>query len=151
MTEPARSDPLRSSPDEITRKFLFRFTSPYRMAGLPFGVVPGTCGVVLSQGRLTAAFGPWRVRTELSNVASTELSGPFGMLLTAGPARLSFSDRGLTFATNPDQAVCIKFHRSVSGIEPAGLLRHPGLTVTVADCAGLMAALEDARREGISA
>lgn len=90
---------------------------------------------------LKARFGPWTLRTDLENVASAERTGPFGTLKTAGPAHLSFADRGLTFATNPDQGVCIRFHRPVGGIEPAGLLRHPGLTVTVADSDGLIAAL----------
>ena len=139
MTNAAR--PVR---DIITEKFLFRFTAPYRIAGLPFGVRPGTCSVSLAEGKLIARFGPWQVRTGLDNVASTQLSGPFGLIKTAGPAHLSLSDRGLTFATNSDQAVCIGFHRPVRGIEPTGLLRHPGLTVTVADCAGLIKALEGA-------
>ena len=50
-------------------------------------------------------------------------------------------DRGLTFATNGDRGVCIKFHRSVRGIAPLGLLRHPALTVTVEDVDGLVARL----------
>lgn len=138
------TDTGRMTPNTITRKFLFRFTRPYRIAGLPFGVVPATCGVVLSEGVLKARFGPWTVRTGLDNVASAMRTGPFGTLKTAGPAHLSFADRGLTFATNPDQGVCIRFHRPVTGIEPTGLLRHPGLTVTVADCDGLISALEEA-------
>ena len=135
------TDATRSRPDVITEKFLFRFTRTYRLAGLPFGVTPGTSGVVLSNGELTARFGPWRVRTGLDNVASAEPTGPFRLLKSAGPGRLSLSDLGLTFATNPDQGVCIRFHRPVAGIEPTGLLRHPGLTVTVADCDALIAAL----------
>jgi len=43
------------------------------------------------------------------------------------------ADRGLTFATNGERGLCIRFRDPVSGIEPTGHLRHPGLTVTVAD------------------
>jgi len=37
--------------------------------------------------------------------------------------------------------VCLEFHEPVTGIDPLGLIRHPGLTVTVADPEGLAAAL----------
>jgi hypothetical protein len=61
--------------------------------------------------------------------------------MTIGPAHLSFTDRGLTMATNGDRGVCIRFREPVAGIEPTGRIRHPGLTVTVADCDGLLARL----------
>lgn len=143
-TDTGMTDTARPVRDTTTREFRFRFTTPYRIAGLPFGVLPGTCAVVLSEGKVVARLGPWKVSTGLDNVASAQLSGPLEAVKTAGPARLSFADRGLTFATNPDQAVCMRFHRAVCGIEPTGLLRHPGLTVTVADCTGLLEALEAA-------
>jgi len=60
-------------------------------------------------------------------------TGPYAFLKTAGPARLTVSDRGLTLATNRDRGVLITFRVPVPGIEPLGLLRHPELTVTVAD------------------
>jgi hypothetical protein len=37
--------------------------------------------------------------------------------------------------------VLIRFDSPVRGIDPAGLIRHPELTVTVADIEGLVAAL----------
>ena len=61
---------------------------------------------------------------------------------TAGPAHLSLADRGLTFATNGDRGVCLIMREPVSGIDPFGLLRHPNLTVTVADCDGLVNAVQ---------
>ena len=125
----------------MCRNFEFRFATAFRLAALPFGITPSRCGVGLHEERFEARFGPWRVRTGLDNIASVELVGPFGFLKTAGPARLSLADRGVTFATNPDQGVCVRFHRPVRGIEPTGIVRHPGLTVTVADCAGLREAL----------
>jgi len=39
--------------------------------------------------------------------------------------------------------VCICFREPVTGLDPTGRLRHPGLTVTVADVDGLVAALAE--------
>lgn len=121
--------------------FPFRFDPAYRLASLPFGVRPGNCEVQVTEDEVIARFGPWTVRTPLSNIKDTRITESYAFVKAAGPARLSFADRGLTFATNGEQGLCMCFHEPVRGIEPAGLLRHPGLTVTVADCAGLRAAL----------
>jgi hypothetical protein len=59
-----------------------------------------------------------------------------------GPPHLSFRDRGLTFATNQERGVCVRFHEPVAGIDPRGWIRHPGLTVTVEDPEALIAAIE---------
>ena len=125
--------------------FGFRFSTAYRLAGAPFGVTPSTCVVEVGQDRLLARFGPWRAQTELSNIADVTITGPYGFLKTAGPARLSFADRGLTFATNADRGVCLTFRSPIRGIEPTGRLRHPNLTVTVADCEALASALKSPR------
>ena len=66
------------------------------------------------------------------------VTGPYAFLKTAGPARLAITDRGLTFATNGDRGVLISFHSAVRGLDPLGILRHPELTVTVADIDGLV-------------
>lgn len=121
--------------------FPFAFDPRYRAAALLLGVRPSTARVTVGGGVLDARFGPWHVTTPLANVAGAEVSGPYSLLKTVGPAHLSFADRGLTFATNGERGVCIRFHEPVRGIEPTGRLRHPGLTVTVADCDGLLAAL----------
>ena len=34
---------------------------------------------------------------------------------------------------NPDEGVCIRFAEPVRGMDPMGKIRHPGLTVTVAE------------------
>ena len=65
----------------------------------------------------------------------------YSFLKTAGPAHLSFGDRGITFATNGDRGVCVAFREPVPGIEPTGRLRHPGATLTLADVDGFAAAL----------
>ncbi len=69
-------------------------------------------------------------------------TGDYSWPKVIGPAHLSLRDGGLTFASNPDAGVCISFHEPIPGIEPLGLLRHPSLTVTVADVAGLVELLD---------
>ena len=127
-------------------RFDFSFDALHRVFALPLGVVPATAHVDVEDGRLEARFGLWRVSTPLSNVTGTEASGPYNPLKTVGPAHLSLADRGLTFATNSARGLCIRFREPVPGIEPTGRLRHPGLTVTVADVDGLAASLEGASR-----
>jgi hypothetical protein len=78
------------------------------------------------------------VGTPLANVTSVAVTGPYAFLKTAGPARLAITDRGLTFATNGERGVLISFDSSVRGLDPMGVLRHPELTVTVADVDGLV-------------
>ena len=121
--------------------FDFSFDTLHRAIGLPFGITPGTAQVEVDGDRLLARFGLWRLSTSLANVDGTEVSGPYSPFKTIGPAHLSVADRGLTFATNSRRGLCIRFREPVPGIEPTGRLRHPGLTVTVADIDGLAAAL----------
>jgi hypothetical protein len=113
--------------------FSFRFTPGYQLAGLPFGVTPWTARVQVDARVLAIRFGWWRLRTPVTNIVGTVVTGPFGFLRTAGSARLSLADRGLTCATNGERGLCIRFGQPVRGIEPFGLLRHPAVTVTVAD------------------
>jgi len=124
-------------------RFPFRFEPAYRLPALLFGVVPATAWVEVDDEELRARFGPWSLRTPRTNISSATETGGFSLVKTAGPAHLSFSDRGVTFATNGDRAVCMQFHRPVRAIDPAGLVRHPGATFTVADPPALLAALEE--------
>ncbi|MFN2534131.1 MAG: hypothetical protein ABR528_02645 [Pseudonocardiaceae bacterium] len=121
--------------------FPFRFATTYRLPALLFGVTSSTAGVWVDEAALRIRFGPWRLQTPLSNVVATVHTGPYALIKTMGPAHLSFADRGLTCATNGERGLCIRFARPVPGIEPLGLLRHPAVTVTVADCDGLAEAL----------
>jgi hypothetical protein len=125
------------------QEFPFRFDRPYRLAGLLFGVTPRSAVIQVSDTELRVRFGPWHVATALPNITSVSITGPYAVVKTAGPARLTFSDRGLTFATNSDRGVCLEFAQPIPGIEPTGRLRHPNLTLTPADCAGLVRALRD--------
>lgn len=123
------------------KTFSFRFDRNYLAAGLPFGVTPMTTKVVVGSDELRARFGPWRLVTPLANIVSTQVTGPYSFARAAGPARLSFTDRGLTFATNGERGLCLRFARPVPGIDPTRRLLHPGLTVTVEDIDGLAAAV----------
>jgi hypothetical protein len=122
-------------------RFRFRFDPRYARAARVFGVKPENAWVDVSPDDLDARFGRWRLRTPLTNVSQIEPTGPYAFLKTAGPARLAVTDRGLTFATNGERGALIKFHVAVPGIEPLGMLRHPELTVTVADVDALIALL----------
>jgi hypothetical protein len=121
--------------------FAFAFAPMYRLSGLPFGITAHTSGITVTADELRVRFGPWRVRTPLANIDLLRVTGPYAYLKTAGPARLGLTDRGLTFATNSQRGVCLAFHTPITGIEPTGRLRHPNLTLTPVDCAGLLSAL----------
>ncbi len=125
----------------MSHLFPFSFTTPYRAAGLPFGVTPRTAWVRVDAEELRVRFGLWSLRTPISNISGGELTGGFAFLKTAGPPHLSFSDRGVTFATNGDRALCLQFHRPVPAIDPTRTIKHPGATLTVADPEGLARAL----------
>lgn len=118
----------------------FRIDRRYRIPALLVGVREDRAWVELDDSGLRARFGPWCLRTPLSNVTGAGVSGPYSFAKTVGPAHLSFSDQGLTFATNGDLGVCFTFQEPVAGIEPSGRIRHPGLTVTVADPEALVEA-----------
>ena len=127
-------------------RFPFRFDPTYRRAARLFGVIPESAWVDVGAAEFEARYGPWRVRTPLSNIAGAEVTGPYAFLKTAGPARLGITDRGLTFASNGDRGVCVTFHSPVAGIDRRGRIRHPELTVTVSDIDGLRQALTRSHR-----
>ncbi|MEO6627109.1 MAG: hypothetical protein ABIP03_00925 [Aquihabitans sp.] len=123
-------------------RFSFAFEPPYIVLARLVGVQPSTAWVEVSDEWFVACFGPWKVHTDRANVVEVITSGPYSVAKTIGPAHLSFSDRGLTFATNNRAGVCVKFRDPVRGMDPLGLIRHPGLTITVADPDALVAALD---------
>ena len=119
----------------------FAFTPAYRLPALLFGIRPATSHVDVTDEELRVRFGPWSLVTGLDNIVGAELTGDFSWLKTAGPPHLSFSDRGVTFATNGDRAVCVRFATPVAGIDPTRTIRHPGATLTVAQPELLLHAL----------
>lgn len=113
--------------------YAFAFSRGYALAALPFGVTRTTTWLAVTPLELRVRFGPWRLVTPLSNIAGTSVSGPYRFVKTAGPAHLSLSDRGVTFATNGESGTCIVFHEPVRALNPLGPPLHPNLTVTVGD------------------
>jgi hypothetical protein len=126
-----------------TKRFGFAFAPAYRLFAGAFGIGPATAWVDVGDRTLDARFGPWRVSTPLANISDVAVTGPYAFWKTAGPARLAITDRGLTFATNCDRGVLISFSSPVRGLDPLGVLRHPELTVTVADVDELAALLRE--------
>lgn len=127
----------------MSRRFEFAFASAYRLPALCFGITPATSHVVLTDDELRVRFGPWSMVTHLDNITSHEETGDFRWIRTAGPPHLSLSDRGVTFATNGERALCLTFREPVRAIDPTGLVRHPGATLTVTRPDLLAAALDD--------
>jgi len=123
-------------------EFPFRFHPAFAVAARPFGVCSESAVVRLRGDDLSVDFGRWHVRTPLANVRAATVTGGYSWPKVIGPARMSMKDRGLTFATNPDEGVCISFDEPVRGGDPMGFMRHPSLTVTVADPAALAELLD---------
>lgn len=111
-------------------RFEFRFDPRYARAAKPFGITPEQAWVEVHEHDVLARYGRWRLQTSLDNIALVEVTGPYMFIKTAGPPRLGITDLGLTFASNGDRGVLMRFHRKVAGLGP---MRHPELTVTVAD------------------
>ncbi len=114
-------------------KHEFAWAPSYRLPALALGIMPATTGVELGPEGLRVKFGLWRLQTTLDNIADVQRSGDFAWIKTVGPPHLSFTDRGVTFATNGADAVCVSFHKPVAGIDPTRRILHPGATITVAD------------------
>ena len=123
------------------QRFDFLFAPDYRRAARPFGITPELAWVQIDDEHLLANYGPWRLRTTLANISKVAITGPYRFYRTAGPARLGITDGGLTFASNREQGVLLSFRERVPAIDPLRLIRHPELTVTVADVHGLVSAL----------
>ena len=121
-------------------RFPFAYEPRWRPALLLIGVTPGRSYVEVGAGVLDARFGPYRVRTPLENVRHATVTGPYRSHRAIG-VRMSLTDRGATFGSTAAGGVCIAFVEPVAGVDPMHLLRHPGLTVTVADREGLVRAL----------
>jgi hypothetical protein len=123
-------------------RYEFAFDERLRRPLSLLGVRPDTCHALITASRLVVRFGPWTVRSPLENIAGAEVTGPYAAWKAAG-VRISWADRGLTLGTSAERGVCIRFHRPIRGAEPTGLLRHPGLTLTLADSPAAARRLEE--------
>ena len=113
-------------------QFEMAFDPRFRLPLAALGVTPATAHVTVTPDRLVACFGPWICRTTPANVRAVRLTGPYHWYRAIGP-RLSLTDHALTFGTTTMRGVCLLLREPVPGIDPFGMIRHPGLTVTVAD------------------
>ncbi|MEP6462224.1 MAG: hypothetical protein ABJC62_02155 [Frankiaceae bacterium] len=124
-------------------RFDFDFDPRFRLPLALAGITPSTTAAYLRDGHFEVRFGAWTLRTPISNITSAELAGPFRWVRAVG-VRLSLTDRGVTFGTTARRGVCLTFRTPVPGIEPLGVLRHPGATVTVREPEALMLAMRAA-------
>jgi hypothetical protein len=103
--------------------------------------------VTLTAAQLVARFGPWTCETPIGNVCDVCRTGPYRWYKVIGP-RGSFVDRGITFGTTSRGGVCVLLRDPVRGLAPVGLLRHPGITLTLAEPERFVASLR--RRAGLA-
>lgn len=119
-------------------RFAFEFVPAARPLLLLWGVTVRTAYVDVTETEVRARFGFLSMTTPLGNVAGAAQTGPYRAYRALG-ARYSLRDKGATFGTST-RGVCIRFHRPVRALFPVAV--HTGLTVTVADRPGLVAAIE---------
>lgn len=123
-------------------RFEFAFDRRLQRPLSLMGVRPGNSHALITASRLVVRFGPWTFRTPLANITGAEVTGPYAAWKVAG-VRVSWADRGLTLGSSAEQGVCIRFHQPIRGVDPTGLLRHPGLTLTLADSPAAARRLEE--------
>lgn len=117
------------------RRFAFLRDPRFAVLLRGIGVTPDNCWVEVGDEAVEVRFGRLVLRTPLANVADVSVSGPYRWFKAVG-IRASLADRGLTFGTSAHGGACLRFREPVA-VLPGGLVRHPGLTVTVADPQGL--------------
>lgn len=123
-----------------TERFPFARQEPWsRLLPAAFQA-PDRAVVEIGDLALSARFGPFLTTTAWTNVAGIERSGPLRWYRVIGP-HLSLADRGVTYGTATEGGVCVRFHEPVAGLFGSRRV-HPGLTVTVEDPDGLVAAIE---------
>lgn len=123
-----------------TEQYPFAFERRFVPMLLLLGIREENALVSISDDEFVATFGPWRLATPTSNLKDVRITRDYHWLKAIGP-RGSFVDRGATFGTNTRAGVCVCFHDPVGALFGPRILRHPGLTVTVADVDGLAAAV----------
>lgn len=120
--------------------FAFAFDPRFRGMLRLLGVRPENASVTVDDESFDARFGRWRLKTPVTNLKDVRVTRGYHWFKAIGP-RGSAADNGVTFGTNADAGVCVCFHEPVGALVSKGILRHPGLTVTVADVDGLAEAV----------
>lgn len=142
----ARSTDM-SDAREMIEQFAFGFDRQFRPVLALAGITPGTAHVTLTQDLILIRFGPWSCETALTNVRDVRRTGPYDWYRAIGP-RGSFADRGVTLGTTTSGGVCLMLHERVAGLLPFGALRHPGITIKLAEPDRFVASLR--RRIGLA-
>lgn len=123
--------------------FSFAFQRPLDSWARCFAVVPARSYVRVNDDGFEAVYGPWRVATVWSNVSGAERTGPYRAWKVAGPARLSWADRGITMAATTAGGACLRFREPVRGIDPLGVIRHPAVTLGVDELDAFLRTVND--------
>jgi len=122
-----------SSSATASRSYPFEFTGLARMLDRTFGVHAAEAAVQLSDSDITVDFGPWRISSPLTNVASMGLTSPCSVATTIGPPRFRGSPRAFGVITSTIPAVELRFSEPIAGAEPTGRIRMHRLAVTVTE------------------
>ena len=120
--------------------FPYRFDNRWAPLFRLLGVDDSQGVEVTIDGLLRATYGRSRIETTIDNVDYTLVTGPHRWYTAVG-LRLSLArdDDGVTFGTNHESGLCIAFIDKVPKV--LGLADHSTLWVSVADPAGLAAAI----------
>ena len=111
-----------------------------------FGATPESAWAEVDADGFRARFGRFRFETELQNLASWRIEGPFRWITAIG-VRMSVRHRDLSFAGSPHGGVRIDFRVPV----PYGPLRVPAFYVGADDLDGFAAALANLGVRGMDA
>ncbi len=121
----------------VALHFPYRFDNRWRPLFATLGVKK-TDGVTVTDTELIATYGRFQVKTPLSNIQATEVTGPHRWYTAVG-LRLSFTDDSITFGTNHKKGLSIEFKQKIPKV--AGFKDHSLLWVSVADPERLAAAI----------
>jgi len=118
--------------------FPYRFDKRWNALFFALGVDEKDGVTITGKGELIATFGRFNVKTTIDNIDHTLVTGPHRWYTAVG-LRLSLTDDGLTFGTNHRKGLSIAFVEKIPKV--IGFRKHSTLWVSVADPAGLAAAI----------
>jgi hypothetical protein len=136
--KPTGPPPGPARVDRGPMRFDFGFEPILRPFAALATVIPRTAFVEVDD-EVRIRFGVWAMAFPRAEVVEVRETGGFWLPKVAGPPRVSFADRGITFATNRQRGTCITLAHPQPG--PYPWLRHPAVTVTVAALDDLETAL----------